>query len=148
MNLQETLHCLIPYRLDAVETFGLVLRKYGSWGAAQPMQLFFSGELAIEGNSNAFTNPVVETGIIHGRALLEFLGLEMSKHGKLQRLQRSRRPDDVGIEHFSGAGGPLEMVSPAQAVSAWPSDTLEAEEAFLSVFRAANKGLAHLTALR
>ena len=145
MELHDTLHRLIPYRLHAIETFNIVLRLRNTWGSAQPMQLFINEKLVIEGNSNAFTNPAIETGIVHCRALLEFLGLGMSPAGVLQGLQRPRRQDDVGIEHYSNANGPLAIVSPEQALPRWPGGVAEAEQALLSVFRAANKGLAHLT---
>ncbi len=145
MNQDYVLNRLIPYRLHAIATFNLVLRLRSNWDSARPMQLLIDEKLVIEGNSNAFTNPVIETGLIHCRALLEFLGLSMSKAGKLQSLQRSRSKDDVGIEQFSNADGPLPLVSPAQAISRYPGDAAEAEQALVSVFYAANKGLAHLT---
>lgn len=145
MTLDEVLHQIIPYRLHAVETFGLVLRRGSVWSGARPLQIFIDGELAIEGNTNAFTNPVVESGIVHCRALLEFLGLSMSKAGSLVNLQRPRYPDDVGVEHFSTTSGPLSVVSPRSAVARWPGGPAEAEQALLSVFRTANKGLAHVT---
>jgi hypothetical protein len=141
---EDVLYRLIPYRLNAVDAFSVVLRLRNKWDKAQTMQLFFNGDLAFEGNSNAFVNPVIETGVIHCRALLEFLGLSTSNAGSLQRL-RSRRKDDVGIERFSNAAGPLALVSPEEAVSRWPGGEDEAEQALLSVFRAANKGLAHFT---
>lgn len=147
MDPLDTLHRLIPYRLQSIETFNLVLRLRDAWGGAQPMQLFINGRLMIEGNSNAFTNPVIETGIIHCRALLEFLGLGVSVAGSLQSLKHPRRQDDVGIEHFSNTDGPLAVVSPEAALPHWPGGVEEAEQALLSVFRAANKGLAHLTLL-
>lgn len=99
----------------------------------------------MEGNSNAFTNPIIESGIIHCRALLEFLGLGMSKAGLLVNLQRLRKADDVGIEHFSTSNGPLPIVSPENALARWPGGRKEAEQALLSVFRTANKGLAHFS---
>ncbi len=145
MELHDTLHRLIPYRLQAIATFNLVLRLRSMWGSVQPRQLFIDGKLVIEGNSNAFTNPVIETGIVHCRALLEFLGIGMSSVGALQVLQRARRQDDVGIEHFSNANGPLAVVLPEQVLARSPGGVAEEEQALLSVFRVANKGLAHLT---
>jgi hypothetical protein len=147
MDLHDTLNCLIPYRLETIATFNLVLRLHlhGTWDDTQSMQILINEKLVIKGNPNAFTNPVVEVGVIHCRALLEFLGLGMSKAGALQGLQRPRNPDDVGIENFSNENGPLTVVSPGQAIARYPGGALEAEQALLSVFRAANKGLAHLT---
>ena len=145
MDSHYVLHRLIPYRLQAVASFNHVLRLNSAWDGARPMQLLIDGKLVIEGNSNAFTNPVIETGLIHCRALLEFLGLSMSKAGTLQSLQRTRSKGDVGIEQFSNAGGPLPLVSPALAISHCPGGAAEVEQALISVFHTANKGLAHLT---
>jgi hypothetical protein len=145
MNKADVLNRFIPNSLYAIETLNLAIHLKQKWGQPQPMKILIAGELTIEGNSNAFTNPAIEAGIIHCRALLEFLGLGMSKDGALQNLARPRKSDDFGIEHFSNATGPLARVLPAQAVSHHPGGTAEAEQALLSVFRIANKGLAHLT---
>ena len=109
------------------------------------MKLFINDVLTIEGNSNAFTNPAIEAGVIHCRVMLEFLGLAMNKSGALAALAKPRRADDLGIESFKNKNGPLPWVTPAQATKRYPGDPAEAEQALLSVFRIANKGLAHLT---
>ena len=59
------------------------------------------GERIMEGNLNAFTNPAIEAGLVHSRALLEFLGL-CDKNGTLCNIKKRRR-GDVGIEHFKNA---------------------------------------------
>jgi hypothetical protein len=147
MNLHDALNRIIPYRLNAIATFGLVLRLRPSWRGGQPMQVFVREKLVIEGNSNAFANPAIEAGIVHCRAMLEFLGLALDKQGSLQSLKRARKRDDLGIENFSNANGPLTILSPRQAVSVWQQGEVEAEQALISVFKAANKGLAHFTTL-
>ncbi len=144
MTLDEVLHQIIPYRLRAVETFGLVLRCRSIWWGAKPLEIFIDGKLAIEGNSNAFINPTVESGIVHCRALLEFLGLGI-EGDRLVNPRRKRRADDVGIECFRTTSGQLSVVSPVSAVARWPGGHAEAEQALLSVFRTVNKGLAHVT---
>jgi hypothetical protein len=145
MDLNDVLHRVIPYRLAAVETLNLVLCQGEIWSGEKPLQLYIGSKLVVEGNARAFTNPVVESGIIHCRALLEFLGLCMSKAGKLENLKRPRKSDDVGIEHFSTSSGPLPIVAPSGALARWPGGPEEAEQSLLSVFRTANKGLAHFT---
>ena len=145
VNLDDVLHRLIPYRLGAVETLSLVLRQGELWSGAKSLQLYIDSKLVVEGNANAFTNPVIESGIIHCRALLEFLGLSMSKAGKLENLQRQRKSDDIGIEHFATSSGPLSIVPPSGALARWPGGAAEAEQALLAVFRTANKGVAHFT---
>jgi hypothetical protein len=145
MNNNDVLERFIPHSLSAIETLNLAIHLQTGWEASQPMKIFVNDELTIEGNSNAFINPAIEAGIIHCRALLEFLGLSMSRAGQLQNATGPRRPDDIGIELFANDTGPLARVSPAQAISLYPGGEAEAEQGFLSVFRLANKGLAHLT---
>ena len=147
MTPHDVIHRLIPYRLNAVDTFTTALHLRNKWDVAPPMQMFVDGKLAVEGNLNAFTNPVIETGVIHCRALLEFLGLCRSRSGKLENVRGARRADDSGIEHFANASGPLSLVSPMQACARYPGGVVEAENALLAVFVTANKGVAHLTIL-
>lgn len=108
---------ILPYRLEAVEILSLALRYRLSWDGPVPMEVHFDGKLSIEGLSTAFTNPVIEAGIFHCRALLEFIGLraDPKNHGKLSPRRPSRR-DDLMIEHFENAYGPIPLVSPAEAV--------------------------------
>jgi len=143
---QDFIDRILPYRLTAVEILGLALRYHLLWETPVPMQIFFDGKLSIEGLSTGFTNPSIEAGIMHCRALLEFIGLGADKadHTRLsQRMQR--RGDDVGIEQFSNAAGPLPPVTPAQAVGPYGGPPGEAERALARVIHVANKGLAHST---
>jgi hypothetical protein len=144
----EVLNQIIPYRLDAIEALKFVLRLRESWDTHRPMKIYFDDRLQITGNSNAFMNPVIEAGVIHCRALLEFLGLRVSPNNPTKLVQRSRNnhPDDWGIEDFTNAAGALPLVTPQQAVSKYKGDPIEAEKALASVLHMANKGLAHLTA--
>ena len=140
------LESLIPYRLHAVSTFNFAIRLRSSWDGPKAMKVYFDGKLAIEGNSNAFTNPAIETGLVHCRALLEFLGLSLSTRGDPKIVNRSqKRTDDIGIEDFFNANGPLPMVTPDQALSHYGGGKDEAERALIAVFHSANKGLAHVT---
>lgn len=112
------------------------------------MKLFINEKLTVEGNFDAFTNPVIEAGVIHCRSMLEFLGLAMNKTGAIASLAKPRRSDDIGIESFSNMNGPLPWVTPTQATSRYFGGAAEAEQALLAVFRIANKGLAHLKGVR
>lgn len=143
MTDDEILNRLIPYRMHAVETLNYALRLRSSWVDAPPMTMHVNGEQVMEGNLNAFTNPAIEAGLMHCRALLEFLGLNDWK-GKLGKRQ-GRQPGDVGIERFSNAHGPLSMVDPEQALSKYGGSRDEAETALLAIFHITNKGLAHIT---
>jgi hypothetical protein len=60
---------------------------------------------------------MIEAGFVHARALLEFLWL-CTADGNLAQVKRRRR-DDIGIETFSNAQGPLCLVHPDEAVAAY-----------------------------
>lgn len=144
MDHHYVLHKLIPYRLGAVSALALALKYRFRWDSPKPMEIYFDGELAIEGNSNGFINPAIESGLIHCRALLEFLGF-CARNDSLQNISLPRRSDDIGIEAFSNALGALPVVKPSAAISRYSGDKAEAERAILAVFHATNKGLAHFT---
>ena len=144
----DVLTRIVPHRLEAIATLNLVLHLRRGWDSPKPMKIFFADRLQITGSSNAFTNPVIEAGIIHCRALLEFLGLRVSPSDprKLASRGAKGRNDDWVIEDFSNAAGALPLVTPQQAVLRYKGDPAEAETALASVLHTANKGLAHLTA--
>jgi len=146
---EDVLNRIIPHRLDAIATLNLVTKLRMSWGDPKPMEIRFAGQPQITGNSSAFMNPVIEAGLIHCRALLEFVGLNVSADNPVRLTGRKskRRSSDWGIEHFSNSQGPLPLVSPAQAISKYKGDPAEAESALAAVLHVANKALAHITAV-
>jgi hypothetical protein len=143
MNRDRLLNELLPYRMQAVETLNLALNLNTRWGAA-PMTLYAGDKLVVEGTLHGFTNPCIEAGMMHCRALLEFLGL-CDKDGRLGN--KKRRSTDIGIEDFNtSSGAPLKKVTPVDAAARYPDGPRgEAENALLAVFRVTNKGLAHVT---
>lgn len=144
-KLDRLLRDTIPYRMTAVDTLALAVRYAINWADGPPpaLEINVAGKVMIEGNLYAFVNPAYEAGLVHCRALLEFLGLAM-KAGRLGNIERRRRTD-VGIEHFSNAGGHLSMVKPQDVLGRYPGGKEEAEKALLAVFETANKGIAHIT---
>lgn len=113
------------------------------------MKIHFDDNLFITGRATAFTNPAIEAGVVHCRALLEFMGLTVKRGDETRLAARGPRryPDDLFIEDFANAdGNPLPPVSPAQAIARYPGDKGEAERALARVILAANKVLAHPTA--
>jgi len=138
------LDVLIPHRLRAARTLNLASRYLLTWQEPASLEIYFNKKLAIEGTSSAVTNPMIEAGLIHCRALLEFLGL-CSKKGVLANVSLPRRSDDIGIEQFSNSAGPLPLVSPTVAVAPYSGDKAVAEKALLMVLNVTNKGLAHFT---
>lgn len=149
MNRADVLNVVLPHRIEAITVLQIVTRLRMKWGAPRAMQVYFDGKLQITGNSSAFMNPVIEAGIIHCRALLDFVGLALSTCNPTKLGQRAgpRRADDWGIECFSNAKGPLPLVSPGQAIAMYKGDCSEAEGALVAVLRIANKALAHITAV-
>jgi hypothetical protein len=144
MNETMLLHKLIPYRMQAVDTLNYALRLRSSWSDAPCMTMYVDGKQVMEGNLNAFTNPAIEAGLVHCRALLEFLGL-CEKNGRLSN-RKKRQPGDVGIEHFHNADGAFKMVAPEAILYRYDGGPDEAERALLTIFHITNKGLAHVTA--
>jgi hypothetical protein len=143
MNYDGLLQKTLPYRMQSVDIFNRALELRTKWEAA-PMSIIVDDQVVVEGNLNAFTNPAIEAGLVHCRALLEFLGLCMTK-GKRLANRKKRRGSDVGIESFRNASGPLPMVTPDEALKHYEGPRVEAEKALLAVFEIANKGLAHFT---
>lgn len=144
MTLDDVLERWIPYRLQAIETLRFAW-ELTSNEAEQPrrLEVLVDGRVKLSGNVAAIANPMIEAGLIHARALLEFMGLCDLK-GRLSQI-RNRRKDDIAIELYSTAQAPLSMVSPDEVLRSYGGPPQEAEAALLAIFELANKGLAHLT---
>lgn len=139
---------IIPYRLQAVDAANLAVRLRSHWDTPKTMKIYFDEKLRITGNSNAFTNPALEAGLIHCRALLDFLGLKADPEDSAKLICRDpkkTRIDDVAIEHLSNSNGPLPMVTPQEAISRYQGEHSEAEAGLAGILNTANKGLAHIT---
>lgn len=142
MTHDQILNQWIPYRLQAVETLQFAWEWIGESEQQRQVEVVVDGKLKFRGNVAGIANPMIEVGLVHARALLEFLGLA-TKGGKL--IQAWRRNDDIAIEQFSISGILLSMVTPSDVFSAYPGPPEEAEQALVAIFEWTNKGLAHLT---
>lgn len=142
-TLDEVINKWIPYRLQAIETLQFAWDWINEPDAQRPVEVLVNGRIKFQGNVAGIANPMIEVGLIHARALLEFLGLCVS-NARLEQI-RKRRPDDIGVEHFSTLDYPLSVVSPFSALSAYPGQRSDAESALVAIFEWTNKGLAHLT---
>ena len=91
MNRDRLLNEILPYRMRAVDTLNLAVRMRMRWEAPPPMEIHVDGKLQIEGNLNAFTNPAIEAGLVHCRALLEFLGLR-ERNGRIANVKKAPPP--------------------------------------------------------
>lgn len=146
VNLDDIVNCIVPYRLEAIDAANLAARLRSSWDTQKAMKIYFDEKLTITGNSSAYTNPVMESGLIHCRALLDFLGLKVSSKDSTKlvcRDPRKNRNDDVAIEHFKNSNGPLALITPQEAVALYQGKHSEAETALAGVIHTVNKGLAH-----
>ncbi|WP_156391792.1 MULTISPECIES: hypothetical protein [unclassified Roseateles] len=147
MDVNDYLSRLLPHRLNALSIAILMLKFRLKWEESKPMQIFVDGSLQFEGLTTMFTNPTVEVGVLHARALLEFVGLKVSRAGELIQLSpATRQSDDAGIEKIVGIAGPLHLVSPAEVGAIHPIDAEGAKRALARLIVAAHKGLAHSSA--
>ncbi|WP_345067507.1 hypothetical protein [Acidovorax lacteus] len=105
------------------------------------MDIRFDGKTVVVGKATVFTNPAIEAGVIHGRALLEFLGFKLKK-GSCHALamEKPSRKDDRHLGH-------VEVPWPVLPDAFSGLQVLEkpAEEALAYLLWTANKGLAHST---
>jgi hypothetical protein len=144
MTLDEVLNEWIPYRLQAIETLQFAWEWIGESEQQRQVDIVVDGRLKVSGNVALIANPMIEIGIIHARALLEFLGLGVTRDGKLKQVEK-RRPDDIAVEKYTTDEIRIRIVTPSEALSAYPGPPEEAEMALVAIFEWANKGIAHLT---
>ena len=72
MDRDRLLNELLPYRMQAIQTLNLALNLGNQLGEAA-MTVYAGDKLVVEGTLYSFTNPCIEAGLMHCRALLEFL---------------------------------------------------------------------------
>lgn len=143
MNREEVLNEWIPYRLQAIDTLQFAWDLLSESDEPRELEVTVCGTVKLRGNVAAIANPMIEAGILHARALLEFLGLR-ADGGKLKAIT-NRRPDDIAVELFSTLNSQIDIVTPKQALSAYEGPKEDAEKALVAIFEWANKWLAHLT---
>ncbi len=146
MTSEDDLRRLISHRLDSLAILVLMLEFRLKWEEPKPMQIFVEEKLQFEGLTSLFLNPVIEAGILHIRALLEFLGLKARAGVLVAVAPGERRADDAAIELFSDGARALPLVTPEQARAAHPIDPAFAESSLAAAINAANKGMAHFSA--
>lgn len=135
---------LLKYRMESIAIGHLAIRYTLEWNEVPPIKIFFGDAQVIEGLATAFTNPAIESALIHCRALLTFLGLSAKDSKTLQERTGSRK-DDIVIEGFSGPNGALKRVNIRDALNAYKGNKEEAEKALAYVLHTTNKALAHST---
>ena len=96
-------------------------------------------------SSTILTNALVEAGVLHGRALLEFLGIGLKKNTLQLQNVAHRRPSDIGIEQLYDGQRGLSQLDIPSALAAYSGESAEAELALAVFLKASNKLLAHVT---
>ena len=134
----------IPYRLQSLQTcrtlchmkmsqptFGLELRM---------------GEMLVLDDANALlTNPIVESGLIYCRVLLEFLGIGLVRTtGMLKQTQTQKNMMNIGDICITDFNLPKITVGQATTGFAYASAD-RIDTALRQVILNANKSVAHLT---
>lgn len=143
MSNMETARQIIDSRMQSAQVLQWAINIRSQWIEAPSITVFTEDKVLFEGNLNAITNPMLEAGFLHCRALLDFLGLR-EEQGALAQIQK-RRPDDFGVENFSINNVPLAKVSPQDAIGKYSGSPSDAERALLKVLKLTNKVLAHNT---
>jgi hypothetical protein len=139
---------IIPHRLGMVDLLYYALTEMTFKDGAKPLKLYISGEPKLVGNTNAFSNPAIEAGIMSGRFLLEFLGLKCAKDDSSKLAQRkpgNGPDDDIFIEDFEHNGIPLSKITIDDVKRQYPGPPEDAESSLARVIHIANKGVAHPT---
>lgn len=133
---------LVKYRLHAIEIGHLALSFKMSWDKVPDMKIYFAENQVMEGLATGFTNCAIESAIIHGRSLIEFLGLGLAKGSSTTLYEiQSRRNDDYVVERFAG----LRRLTIRDVIEYCHGKEKETEAALAYVIYLANKGLAHTT---
>lgn len=132
----------VPHRLQALYalTMAVDLIAKKNPDDAGGFSLEVNGNVAVQGSAAGITNAWLEVGIVHGRALLEFLGLSEKDGALIER--KGPRDTDWRLADFD-----LPPVTRAQAIKAYKGDADEAEQSLVSIMVFANRGIAHITDL-
>ncbi|MDR7378641.1 hypothetical protein J2X19_003335 [Rhodoferax ferrireducens] len=143
LSLEEIQAIWVPYRVAAVQNAAWALDLMAQVSTEVSVQATIAGKIHLEGDLALFLNPIIESGFMHARALLEFLGLAV-KNGKLITVAR-RQPSDVAIEHYCWHDKQLPKVSPDEVFDAINMPRIVVEWALVGIVENTNKLLAHVT---
>ncbi len=135
---------LLDYRMHSIAIGHLAIRYTLGWSDVPSIKIFFGEDQVIEGLATAFTNPAIESALIHCRALLEFLGLAAVDANTIEQ-RKGARKDDIVIERCMGPNGMLQKVQLSKALLSYQGSPQEAEKALAYVLHTTNKALAHST---
>jgi len=140
---QYFLDAILPYRLDAIDMMHLVISM--ETNQVRPTKIYWDNKECNDGFWTGYKNAVIECGIIHARAMLDFLGLKIDKNGKLCERKQKHQTDDLVIEDFPGHVGSLKPVTIQDIRSRYKGPDNDALYAIEYTILLANKGIAHIT---
>lgn len=139
---------IIPYKLKAVHQLELALHRYIKWvenDCRPKIEIKFDDQVSIIGNVNAYINPVLESGVLHIRSLLEFMGISYDRKNDKLVNSKNRKADDIGIEMFKINGKTLTMIDLGGLKSEMTEKADEIFESLKFVIYLTNKFAAHIT---
>ena len=98
---------LLKYRMQSIAIGHLAICYTLDWSDVPSIKIFFGEDQVIEGLATAFTNPAIESALIHCRALLDFLGLAAVDANTIKQRKEPRYDDDIVIERIMVPNGTL-----------------------------------------
>jgi hypothetical protein len=131
----------IPYRLESLRFCYRVCELNRTPHPDYGDELAIGEFLHLDDTNRHFINPIIESGLVYCRVLLEFLGVGRDRKTGALRPTKSKDSTDICISDFG-----LPLVSVSEATSAFSYATSsEINTALGQVIEAANKTVAHLT---
>jgi hypothetical protein len=143
LSLDEILSTWLPLRMHAINNAAWAMDMQTRIIGSEEARLSIGDNLNYKSYVGNFLLPVYESGFVHGRALLEFVGLQ-AKNGKLIQIKR-RRPSDIAIENYYVNGNPLAMVTPAEICAFINIPDPVVEWALVGIIENTNRLLSHVT---
>jgi hypothetical protein len=130
----------IYHRMAEVNLCANMAQLLASYGRDRHAKLMLDGRAAYESPSlKELSDPVIDTGIVMCRVLMEFLGVRC-RNGVLLQV-RTQQADDVSMADFG-----LPFVTPDKVAQGYPGlPPIDVSEAMVATLSAANKGIGHLT---
>lgn len=146
-QLKEYLYGSLPYRLQSLRFCYRVCNLQREHHPDYGDELGIGEDINLDEDRPLWFNPVIESGLIYCRVLLEFLGITRDKEPDTLKQTKAKSAkfkltdDDICITAFG-----LEKISEKQAVSGFSyASQDEVSSALCHVIKTANKTVAHLT---
>ena len=145
---------IIPQRLKVIATARQMISLESGFSPFAVTRIMIGQDNGLEIDSysdvlSTITQPIIDSAILHCRCLLDFVGIGLNNKSdsiELSNSSRKRLRDDIGIEHFTSAGGKkLRQLTPQAAINILTCNTNDLSKAWATVIKIANQRLAHLS---